>query len=200
MTAPQLVLLSGSLSQDSRTNRIARWCAGQCAARGATTSVFCGADLDFPFYRPDGAERTERETAFLDALADSDGVILVSPAYHGTVSGLLKNALDYVNELARDTRPYLDGRVIGCVSVALSEQGAGSTLTTLRTIGHALRGWPTPLGVALAGARASLDSEGGPADPVVHAQMATMLGQVLGMAKVSARRRERSARPVGATA
>ncbi|MFI2028779.1 NADPH-dependent FMN reductase [Streptomyces buecherae] len=39
-----------------------------------------------------------------------------APTYHGTVSGVLKNALDYVNDLIGEPRPFLDGRPVGCVA------------------------------------------------------------------------------------
>ncbi|WP_459249991.1 NADPH-dependent FMN reductase [Streptomyces youssoufiensis] len=51
-----------------------------------------------------------------------------APTYHGTVSGVLKNALDYVNDLIGEPRPFLDGRSVGCVAVA-----AGDHIIWLRT-------------------------------------------------------------------
>ena len=55
--------------------------------------------------------------------------MLVSPGYHGAVSGLVKNALDYVEDLRDEPRPYLDGRAVGCVAIALGWQAAVTTLT-----------------------------------------------------------------------
>lgn len=56
-------------------------------------------------------------------------------------------------------------------------QGAVSTLTALRSIVHALRGWPTPLGIAL-----NTVPQGG-ADPCttvdIHRQIETLVGQIL---------------------
>ncbi|RCV52081.1 NADPH-dependent FMN reductase [Marinitenerispora sediminis] len=188
---PNIVFLSGSLSRGSRADRIAGWSADRCVLMGAAATVFTGAQLEFPIYRPGHPDRGPEQHRYLAALAEADGVVLVSPAYHGTVSGLLKNALDFVNDLADAPRPFLDGRGVGCVSVALGEQGAGTTLSTLRTVAHALRGWPTPLGVALAGARAGLDDDGRPVEPAAAGQLEAMLGQVMTMARLSARRRQR---------
>jgi FMN reductase len=85
----------------------------------------------------------------VDALRRADGVIIASPGYHGSVSGLVKNALDYVEDLREDDNPYLSGRAVGCVTTAYGWQAAVTTLQTLRSIVHALRGWPTPLGAAI---------------------------------------------------
>lgn len=145
--APHVAVLSGSLGAGSRTERLATWCAQECMRRGTTAALLSGADLDLPFYQygnPLGA----RATRLITELEHASAVVLVSPSYHGSVSGLLKNALDYVNELADHERPFLDGRAVGCVALAAGAQGAASTLGAMRTIVHALRGWPTPLGVA----------------------------------------------------
>ncbi|WP_189835426.1 NAD(P)H-dependent oxidoreductase [Streptomyces zaomyceticus] len=148
MPAPHIVLISGSLRQGSTCDRVADWCAERCAEQGASARVFTGAEIDFPAYRPGLGTSHAAVAGFLDELRAADGVVLVSPTYHATVSGLLKNALDYVNDIGGPV-PYLEGRPIGTVAVGAAAQGAVSTLTTLRTIGHALRGWPTPVGVAV---------------------------------------------------
>lgn len=54
-----------------------------------------------------------------------------------------------MEETAKDQRAYLDGVPIGLIATAYGRQATGSTLATLRSIVHALRGWPTPLGAAL---------------------------------------------------
>ncbi|MGW6424844.1 NADPH-dependent FMN reductase [Nocardia sp. NPDC055053] len=176
---PSVVILSGSLSRGSASNRLATWCAERCAPHTETT-VFHGHQLEFPFYTP-GLADSATVRPYLDALTAADGVIVISPAYHGSISGLLKNALDYINELSTDTRPYLQGRVFGCVAVAGGEQGAASTLAALRAISHALRAWPTPLGVGIA--RPPFTTDGLPADATVAQHLPAMLNQVLEMSR-----------------
>lgn len=190
-TNPHLVCFSGSLHPESRTQQLAVWCAAALTELGAQVSLFAGADLDIPLYRPLPAERAEPVHRMLAAVAEADGVLLVSPTYHGTVSGVLKNALDYVNDLATAPRPFLDGRPVGCVAVAAGDQGAASTLGTLRTIAHALRGWPTPLGVTAWG-QATEFRHGTPVDQRLVGQLQIMLGQVVSMSMLNARRRRRA--------
>lgn len=193
-TKPHVVCLSGSLSPGSRSERISNWCAAEIAGLGADTTVITGPELEFPFYRTHG-QRPESVEKFLSALRTSDGIVVVSPTYHGTVSGLLKNAFDYINDLESDPQPFLDGRPVGCVAVSSGEQGATSTLATLRTIGHALRGWPTPLGVVVSGVVGNGDSDaaGIPVAERLVGQLRLMLGQVLSLAAVNLRRRRRLA-------
>src|ERR1700753_2904251 len=79
----------------------------------------------------------------------ADGIVLVSPGYHGSISGLVKNALDYAEDLRDAPRPYFSGRAVGSIAVASGYQAAVTTLGALRTVVHALRGWPTPMGGAI---------------------------------------------------
>jgi FMN reductase len=83
----------------------------------------------------------------LAAVREADGVMISTPGYHGSVSGMIKNALDGLEGLREAERPYLDGRAVGCIVTADGWQAGGTVLLALRTIVHALRGWPTPLGV-----------------------------------------------------
>ena len=76
----------------------------------------------------------------------------------------MKNALDYVEDLRDDTRPYLDGRAVGLAAVAHGWQAAVTTLEQLRTITHALRGWATPLGGSINSAETKFDDTGGASD------------------------------------
>jgi NAD(P)H-dependent FMN reductase len=174
---PHITVLSGALRAGSRTERLSLWCARECVARGATTTLFRGAELDFPFYGSIGRQGP-RVVRFLDDLARADGIVLVSPSYHGGVSGLLKNALDYVNELASDVRPFFDERAVGCVALAGGEQGAAATLATMRATVHALRGWPTPLGVGVT-PESLPDGDTGPLSDRTRRQLGLMLDQVL---------------------
>ena len=93
----------------------------------------------------------------VEAVRAADGLIIASPGYHGSISGLVKNALDGLEDLRDDVRPYLDGRAVGLIVRADGPQAGDSTLAALRAIVHALRGWPTPLGVVQIGAEATDD-------------------------------------------
>ncbi len=171
-----VVGLGGSLRADSQSVRALDVALAGAEQAGAGVRAICGEDLVLPFYDPEQPERTELALALLAALRAADGVVLVSPGYHGTVSGLLKNALDYVEDLRTEVRPYLDARAVGCVAVASGWQATVNTLGTLRSVTHALRGWPTPLGVPVNSAEAVFDGDGKCSDPGVADALA-LLGQ-----------------------
>ncbi|CAM4115619.1 NADPH-dependent FMN reductase [Kibdelosporangium persicum] len=155
-----MVGIGGSLRTNSQSEWALRVALAGAEELGAKTTVISGDDLVLPFYDPAVPERSAAAHRLVENLRDADGVVLVSPGYHGTISGLVKNALDYVEDLREDERPYLDGRAVGCVATAQGWQAAVTTLTSLRSIVHALRGWPTPLGSAINSAEVRFDGAG----------------------------------------
>ncbi len=170
--------LGGSLRSDSQSVRALDVALAGAEQAGARVRAISGDGLVLPFYDPEDPARTERARALVAALRDADGVVLVSPGYHGTVSGLLKNALDYVEDLRGDPRPYLDARAVGCVAVASGWQATVNTLGTLRSVTHALRGWPTPLGISVNSAEAFFDGDGKCSDEAVAESLSVLGGQV----------------------
>ncbi|RZS41326.1 FMN reductase [Herbihabitans rhizosphaerae] len=179
----RIVGIGGSLREDSQSERALRIALSAAEREGADTTVVSGKDLVLPFYDPAVPERSDAACRLVEALRTADGVVLVSPGYHGTVSGLVKNALDYVEDLRADERVYLDGRAVGCVATASGWQASVTTLTALRQIVHALRGWPTPLGAAVNSAEVVFDADGGCSDAQVVESLRTIGLQVLDFAR-----------------
>lgn len=177
-----VVGIGGSMRADSQSERALRIALDAVEEAGAKTTMISGAQLVLPFYDPSVPDRTPDAVRLVEELRAADGVLLVSPGYHGTVSGLVKNALDYVEDLREDDRPYLDGRAVGCVAAARGWQASVTTLTALRSIVHALRGWPTPLGAAVNSADVRFD-EHGCSDAKVEQTLRTIGLQVVDFAQ-----------------
>jgi FMN reductase len=177
-----VVGIGGSIRGDSQSERALAMALAAAEGAGAKTTMINGAQLMLPFYDPSASERPDNAIHLVEQLRAADGVLLVSPGYHGTVSGLVKNALDYVEDMREDDRPYLDGRAVGCVASARGWQAAVTTLTALRSIVHALRGWPTPLGAAINSAAVTFDDEGC-SDPRVEQQLRIIGQQVVDFAE-----------------
>jgi FMN reductase len=182
---PIIVGLGGTGSPSGSTERVLRHALSAAEAAGAETLYFDGKALDMPMYSYAG-DRTAPARDLIAALRRADGIIIASPGYHGTVSGLIKNALDYVEDMAKDERVYFEGRAVGLIAVAAGWQATGSTLATLRSITHALRGWPTPMAVAINSAQPVFGEDGTIADNAVAAQLNILAGQVVEFAKMKA--------------
>src|SRR6478672_9160747 len=180
--APLVVGLGGTLRASSSTERALRYCLASVERQGGRTRFFSGPDLDLPMYAPHELERTPKALELVNTLREADAVVVGSPGYHGAVSGLVKNALDYIEDLREDPRVYLDNTPWGCITCAYGWQAAVGTLGQLRVIGHALRAWPTPLGVPINSADPVWDSSGELIDTTVRGQLEMLASQVLSFA------------------
>lgn len=189
---PYIVGLGGTTRAGS-SSEVALRCALSAAERaGARTLLLAGPDIELPMYAPERSERSPAAAAVVSALRDCHGVIVASPGYHGSISGLVKNALDYVEDLRGDAAPYFDGRAVGCIACAFGWQATGSTLAALRSIVHALRGWPTPIGVAINTSSKIFDADGACLDAAVSKQLELMAMQVVEFARMRAGHMARS--------
>jgi FMN reductase len=141
---PIIVGVGGTLREGSTSERALALALKAAAEMGASTEIFCGPALALPPYDPANRQRFPEANALVAALRRADGIIFSSPGYHGSVSGLLKNAIDYTEDMRADGRVYLADRAVGIIVCADGIQAMGSTLNSLRSIAHALRAWPTP--------------------------------------------------------
>jgi FMN reductase len=182
-SSPLIVGLGGTPRADSTTERCLRLALDRAQNLGCRTRMISGPTLPTDIYEFDPAVRTPEAAALIQALRDADGLILASPSYHGSISGLLKNALDYAEDLRQDSRVYLQDRAVGCIVCAEGAQALGSTLMAMRSVVHALRGWPTPFGAAVHTAVRPFDAEGRVVDEAVRRACETVAEEVVTFAR-----------------
>lgn len=175
VTKPTLLALGGSTTPHSASERALRLAVD---ATGLEVTSITGRALMLPIYDTETRERTPEAHALIEAARRADGILIASPGYHGGVSGMVKNALDYLEDLRHDERPYLEGRVVGLIGVAHGWQTAVGTLAQLRDVVHSLRGWPTPLGVAINDSAGLIGADAAHSDPHVVGQLQTLGRQV----------------------
>jgi FMN reductase len=175
--------IGGTLRPGSSSEQALRFALAAAAERGAATEIFTARDLHFPMYDPGSGPVDAAAGRFLDAVRRADGLIIATPGYHGGTSGLLKNALDHLQELADDPVPYLDGKAVGCLVTASGWQAGGTTLTSLRAIVHSLRGWPTPLGVVINSSDQPFGPDGTVTEAKLRKQLETLGDQVVAFAR-----------------
>ena len=183
-TQPLIVGIGGTTRPSSSTERALRMALQAAQDAGARTTIFDGPSLAvLPHYIPEHPERNEGQRRLVDAVREADGLIVATPGYHGGVSGLVKNGLDLLEDLRDDERCYLDGRAVGCIVNAAGWQACVSTLGALRSIVHALRGWPTPFGATLNTSEKLFDDSGACKDEKIAAQLALVGRQVVEFAR-----------------
>ncbi|GAP35189.1 NADPH-dependent FMN reductase [Piscinibacter sakaiensis] len=179
---PLIVGIGGSTRPGSTAERAIEAALAQARALGCDTLAFGADALPTEPYDPTRPERSDKARALVDAVRRADGLVLATPAYHGGISGLMKNVIDFVEDTREDARPYLTMRAVGCIVSADGMQAMGTTLTALRSVVHALRGWPTPYGAALLASSRPFGGAEQPADPAALAACHRVAEEVVGFA------------------
>ena len=176
---PLIVGIGGTTRAGSTSEQALQYTLGRARSLGADTELLVGPQILLPIYTPESPERSTEAHHLVRVLRRADGIIVASPGYHGSLSGLIKNALDYAEDLRDDTRPYFDGRAVGLIACAYGWQATGSTLNALRSIVHALRGWPTPLGVAINTSDGRFGDDHSPPNAALAQQLTILASQVV---------------------
>ncbi|MCV0395565.1 MAG: NAD(P)H-dependent oxidoreductase [Rhizobiaceae bacterium] len=183
---PHIVGIGGTTRIGSSSEAALRCALASAEMLGATTELFCGPLLDLPMYDPSNEHRSLSARRLVQSLRRADGVIIATPSYHGALSGVIKNALDYTEDMRDDPRPYLEGRGVGVIVTAFGSQALGTTLVGVRSIVHALRGWPTPFAAAL-NSQDRPFMDGRPSNADIAAQFDLVASQVVQFAAINAR-------------
>ena len=175
----RVVGVAGSLRTTSATLMAVRYALVGAEECGAQVEVLDLAAYDLPFLGRE-QERTAVMAVerFLTDLRGADGIILGSPEIHGSISGVLKNALDLTN------RELFEGQMLGIIGVAGGRMGASETLNQLRTIGRSLHAWVVPTQVSIAAVDEAFDSRGEPADQEIGERLKLVGRQVAHFARL----------------
>jgi NAD(P)H-dependent FMN reductase len=129
----KIQVIVGSTRPGRQTDKLAKWVAKEATTTtGLTVELVDLRDYDLPLfdeavspqYNPN---RTPNPAAkkWLEKLGEADGFILVTPEYNRSTSGVLKNALDYI-DFQFQRKPVL--------LVAHGSSGGGQAVGHLRGI------------------------------------------------------------------
>ncbi len=144
MSTPHLVVLLGSHREGRFGPTIGTWVTEHARQHGGfTVEVLDPAAHDLPLELP--ADRRAAAGDFLDALADADAVVVVTPEYNHSFPGILKLALDLVGDELTDTP-------VGIVTYGGMSHGLRAA-EALRPVLSALRAVAVTDTVGFAGAR-----------------------------------------------
>lgn len=126
MSTPNLLGISGSLRAGSTNRKLLR-----AAVQEFGDVSYTEADLNFPLYDGD-LEAEKGVPAAVQTLSDqiraADAVLISTPEYNKGISGVLKNALDWVS---RTQNPWAD-KPVAIMSATAGRAGGERTQVMLR--------------------------------------------------------------------
>ncbi len=136
--------VSGSMREGSTSRRALSIVLEAARAEDgeAETRLLDLRELDLPMYRPQPTMQHESVAEAGKAVEWADAFVFATPDYHGSMSGAMKNFLDYHwTEFA--------GKVFGYLC-ASHEKGL-TAMDQMRTVVRQCYGWSLPYGVAVHG-------------------------------------------------
>ncbi len=156
MSKHRLLGMSGSLRKDATNRFLIR-----NAARLYGDAVFTEADLNLPLFNADDEDAQgapDSVVRLADQVAAADAVIISTPEYNSMLSGVLKNALDWVSRVK--PQPWTD-KPVAVMSAAAGRAGGvraqSSLVLAMMPFQPRLITGPS---VAVAGSRQEFDEDG----------------------------------------
>ena len=172
----------GSLSADGATKKALAIALKGAAEYNAETTLLELREFDLVFYGSVPQDKYPPGVLHLrQALKDSQGIILATPEYHGSLTGALKNMLDLMSIEDFETK------IIGLVGVAGGDIGAINSLNTMKTICRNLHCWVLPQEVSIANSAQTFDDNGAVKDPAIEERLLNVGRQVVKFASVQQR-------------
>ncbi len=171
--------ICGSMSANGATKKALSVALSGAAEFDAETTLLELRDFDLVFYGSVPQDEYPPDVLQLrKAIKDSQGIILATPEYHGSLTGVLKNMLDLMRIEDFETK------IVGLVGVAGGDIGAINSLNTMKTICRNLHCWVLPQEVSIADSGQAFTDEGTVNDPALEARLLNVGRQVVKFASV----------------
>ncbi len=155
------LIFNGSLDIESfRTSRrIGQYYTDQFTKAGIEVEQVHLSDYQIPIFQAkDMNNPSDDVIRFVNAFRSADVHIWLTPLYHGGITGVMKNAIDWLELTAKDTPAYLTNKVIGFTCWAGGNQ-AMQGIQSLDHIAKALRAWSLPYSLPISSLDLYVDNE-----------------------------------------
>jgi chromate reductase len=174
MSVVKVFAISGSLRKAS-FNTLALRAAKELAPEGMEVTIYEGL-REIPPYDDDlrtGSGYPAPVAAFRAAIKEADALLIASPEYNFSISGVLKNAIDWASRVP--DQPF-DGKPIAILGAATGAYGTARSQYDLRKILAGLNAnMLNKPEVLIAGAASKFDAEGRLTDETVRGLIAQQM-------------------------
>lgn len=166
MSQPKIVAFAGSTRTGSFNKQLLAIAAEAARAAGADVTVVDLRDLALPLYDQDleaGSGLPEGAKKFKTLLRESDGFLVASPEYNSSITGVLKNAIDWASRAESDDEPPLvafRGKTAALFAASPGALGGLRGLVHLRVILGNIGVIVLPDQVAISAAHEAFTAEG----------------------------------------
>lgn len=159
----KILAFAGSTREHSFNKKLVAEAAKIAERLGATVTLIDLKDFQMPFYDADLEKQGMPPQAkrLRDLMVASDGIIISTPEYNASVSGILKNALDWASRKDGEaSRSAFKGKKFALMSAAPGKNGAKRALANLKEIIEDCGGVIVPIQLSISNANQAFDAMG----------------------------------------
>jgi len=142
------LIFNGALDrkENSTSERLSNNLKNMLIDLGADTQVFRIVDSTIPLFDTTLTKTPVAVERMNLLFREADVHIWLTPLYHGSMTGVMKNCLDWLECSARLPKPYLTGKMIGMICWADGVQ-AMQGINAMEAVAKSLRAWTLPYSV-----------------------------------------------------
>lgn len=166
MSKPRILAFAGGTRSGSLNKKLLNVAVDAARDAGAEVTVVDLRDLALPLYDGDSEDANglpEGAKRFKTLLRESDGLLIASPEYNSSITGVLKNAIDWASRAESDDEPPLvafRGKAASIMSASPGGLGGLRGLVHLRAILGNIGVIVLPDQVAVSAAHEAFDDAG----------------------------------------
>lgn len=180
----KVLVFSGSTREDSTNRKLAKEATDIAKDLGATVTVVDLREYPMPFYDGDIETRKgmpESAKRLRNLMKESNAIIIATPEYNGSVSAVLKNAIDWVsrNEQGHPSRDAFKNKRFAIMSASPGEGGGSKALNHLRLILQNIGGEVVDLQVSVPNAYNAFNMDGSLKNPQTKERLKQEIQQLL---------------------
>ena len=172
----KVIGLAGEYRSTSKSGMLVNLALKMAKEQGADVEFWDLDERPLPLVGEEGCWAHPNVKAFQTLLEESDAFLLSSPEYHGTMSGVMKNTMDWMYD------KHVGGKVFGLMSTLGGVTNA-NTLNHMRISLRWLHGWPVPEQLAIGHVKEAFDEEGGLVNEDLRQRLSNLVNSVLTAAK-----------------
>ena len=172
----KVIGLAGEYRATSKSGMLVNLALAMVKEQGADVEFWDLAERPLPLVGEEGCWAHPNVKSFQSLLEQSDAFFLASPEYHGTMSGVMKNTMDWMYD------KHVGGKVFGLMSTLGGVTNA-NTLNHMRISLRWLHGWPVPEQLAIGHVKEAFDEAGELVDDELRQRLSSVVNSVLTAAK-----------------
>ena len=185
---PKILAFAGSTRKDSFNKKLVKIAADAARNAGADVTYLDLKDIPMPLYDGDlEAEQGIPENAKkLKALMTAhDGFLISAPEYNSSISGVLKNSIDWASRPSPNEAPLVcfAGKVVTLMSASPGALGGLRSLVTVRSLLSNIQVIVLPNQVAVPKAHEAFDAEGKLKEPKQQSTIESLGRELAGFLK-----------------